>query len=204
MSAACLLPLYEPGAEAATPRTSELPVASAPVTSAVTVRPLSRGDTATVLEVFAGLSDRSRHLRFLTPKPRLTRTDLRRLTEVDHHDHVAVVAVAGPGRHPVGVGRFFRDPAQPESADVAVAVVDDWQGQGVGTALVMALMDRARQVGVRRFTMMMSSDNDAALRLLHGAPGVIEKLAVDAETAEFALDFAPTPPARATAAGWLR
>jgi GNAT superfamily N-acetyltransferase len=157
-----------------------------------------------VLEVFSGLSDRPRHLRFLTPKPRLTRADLRRLTEVDHHDHVAVVAVAGPGRHPVGVGRFFRVPGQPESADVAVAVVDDWQGQGVGTALVMALMERARQVGVRRFTMMMSSDNDAALRLLHGTPGVVEKLAVDAETAEFALVLAPTPPARATAEGRLR
>jgi GNAT superfamily N-acetyltransferase len=199
MSAACLLPSCEPGVEAATPRTSEKPVASA-----VTLHPLSRGDVASVLEVVSGLSDRSRHLRFLTAKPRLTRADLRQLTEVDHHDHVAVVAVIGAGRHPVGVGRFFRDPAQPESADIAVAVVDDWQGQGVGTALVMALIERARQVGVRRFSMTMSSDNDAALRLLHGTPGVIEKLAVDAETAEFALDFAETPPARATTAGWFR
>lgn len=203
MSAACLVPC-EPGVEAATPRTSEMPVASAPAAPEVTLLPLSRGDIATVLEVFSGLSDRSRHLRFLTPKPRLSRADLRQLTEVDHHDHVAVVAVAGPGRHPVGVGRFFRYPAQPESADVAVAVVDDWQGQGVGTVLVRALVERARQVGVRRFTMMMSSDNDAALRLLHGTPGVVEKLAVDVETAEFALDFAPTSPARPSAAGWLR
>jgi acetyltransferase len=172
----------------------------------VALQPLTPGDAATVLEVFAGLSDRSRRLRFLSPKPRLTSADLRQLTAVDHHDHVALLAVAGSPPRSVGVARFVRDPGQPRSADVAVAVVDDWQGRGVGTKLTAALVQRARQVGVRRFTMMMSADNEGAVRLLHHASGRIERLAADEHTAEFALDL-ESPPCRGSRRspdGWSR
>jgi RimJ/RimL family protein N-acetyltransferase len=167
--------------------------------AAVELRPLEPGDTCAVLEVFAGLDAQSRRLRFLTAKPRLTAGDLRQLTAVDHHDHVAVLAVSTAQDRPIGVARFVRDPDRPESADVAVAVVDAWQGRGVGTMLKSALVRRALEVGVRRFTMAMSPHNEAAVRLLHRAPGEIERLALDDETAEFALvlgDPVPRP--------WLR
>jgi hypothetical protein len=65
--------------------------------------------------------------------------------------------------------------------------------------LTSALVRRALEVGVRRFTMAMSPHNEAAVRLLHRAPGEIERLALDDETAEFALvlgDPVPRP--------WLR
>lgn len=153
--------------------------------AAVAVRPLEPDDEATVLEVFAGLGARSRELRFLTPKPRLTSADLRRLTAVDHHDHVAVVAVSGCDQRPIGVARFVRDPDRPDTAEVAVAVVDAWQDHGVGTLLAAALTERAQEVGIRRLTMVMSHDNEAAVRLLHRSPGEISRLAIDAETAEF-------------------
>jgi len=156
----------------------------------VEVRPLERGDRGVVLEVFAGLGSRSRHLRFLAPKPRLTSADLRQLTDVDQHDHVALVAVAAQGGRPIGVARFVRDREDPHSADVAVAIVDAWQDRGVGTTLVQALVRRAREVGVRRFTMMMAPHNEGAVRLLHRAPGEIERLAIDDHTAEFALTLA--------------
>ena len=79
---------------------------------------------------------------------------------------------------------------------MAVAVVDDWQDRGVGTMLTAELVRRALEVGVRRFTMAMAPDNEAAVRLLHRAPGEIERLAIDEETAEFAItlgDPAPAP-----------
>jgi RimJ/RimL family protein N-acetyltransferase len=153
--------------------------------SAIELRPLEPGDTGAVLEIFAGLGPRSRELRFLTPKPRLTGADLRQLTEVDERDHVAILAL-DQGR-PIGVARFVRDRARPDSADVAVAIVDASQNRGVATMLTEALVGRAREVGVRRFTLMMARDNEAALRLLHRAPGVVEPLAVDDDTAEFAI-----------------
>jgi RimJ/RimL family protein N-acetyltransferase len=112
---------------------------------------------------------------------------------------VAILAVSAPQGRPIGVARFVREPEHPDSADVAVAVVDDWQDRGVGTMLTSALVRRALEVGVRRFTMAMAPHNEAALRLLHRAPGEIERLALDEETAEFAItlgDPAPTP--------WLR
>jgi RimJ/RimL family protein N-acetyltransferase len=153
----------------------------------VEVRPLQTGDRAAVLEIFAGLGPRSRELRFLTPKPRLSSADLRQLTAVDHQDHVALLAVTARHGRPIGVARFVRDPAQPDSADVAVAVVDAWQQRGVGTLLGCALVARAREVGLRCLTMVMSQDNDAAVRLLHRSPGDVHRIALDRETAEFAL-----------------
>jgi GNAT superfamily N-acetyltransferase len=154
----------------------------------VELRTLEPGEADAVLEVFEGLGPRSRTLRFLTAKPRLTSTDLRQLTDVDGRDHVAVLAVSDVDSRIVGVARFVRDPSHPESADVAVAVVDDWQGVGVGTFLAGALVERAREVGVHRFTMVMSADNEGAVRLLHRMPGHIERLSLDEEHAEFALD----------------
>jgi RimJ/RimL family protein N-acetyltransferase len=158
--------------------------------STVAVRRLEPGDCDAVLEVFAGMSARSRQLRFLTPKPRLTSADLRQLTAVDHHDHVALVAVSTATGRPIGVARFVRDPQHRDSADVAVAVVDAWQDRGVGTLLADALGERARELGVRRFTMMMAPDNEGAVRLLHRMPGEIERLAIDEESAEFAVTVA--------------
>jgi RimJ/RimL family protein N-acetyltransferase len=159
---------------------------------AVTVRPLEADDRAAVLEVFAGMGSRSRHLRFLTPKHRLTSADLRQLTAVDHYDHVALVAVSSATGRPIGVARFVRDPQDRHSADVAVAVVDAWQDRGVGTLLADALVRRALEVGVRRFTMMMAPDNEGAVRLLHRMPGEIERLAIDDESAEFAVTVEAT------------
>jgi len=151
----------------------------------VELRTLGHGDTDAVLEVFGGLGPRSRELRFLTAKPRLTSADLRQLTDVDSRDHVAVLAVS-TGRA-IGVARFVRDREDPHSADVAVAVVDAWQDRGVGTMLAEELVRRALEVGVRRFTMIMAPRNEGAVRLLHRVPGEIERLAIDDEVAEFAI-----------------
>jgi RimJ/RimL family protein N-acetyltransferase len=153
----------------------------------VVLRPLERGDSRPVLEVFAGLGSHSRALRFLSAKPRLTSADLRQLTDVDDCDHVAILAVSVLHGRAIGVARFVRDRTQPDTADVAVAVVDAWQDRGIGTLLAQALVRRARDVGVRRFTLAMAPYNEGAIRLLHRVPGTIERLALDDETAEFAL-----------------
>jgi acetyltransferase len=129
----------------------------------VLLRPIRPDDKHGLEAAFARLSPESRRLRFLGPKPRLSRAELRYLTEVDNRDHVALVAV--PAHAPafiMGVGRYVRDPERPESAEVAVVIGDQLHGQGLGRHIGLALADAARANGIRRFTAFMLSDNHAA------------------------------------------
>jgi RimJ/RimL family protein N-acetyltransferase len=161
--------------------------------AAVTLRPLEPGDDLSLREIFEGLGPRSRELRFLAPKPRLTSQDLRRLTAVDQHDHVALLAVEERHGRPIGVARFVREPSEPESADVAVAVVDAWQNRGVGTSLIAALVRRAREVGVRRFTLSMSRDNGAVAGLIRRMRVDVDCLELGRDVAEYAVTLPAAP-----------
>lgn len=112
------------------------------------------------------LSERSVYQRFLSPKPRLTSSELAYLTEVDFRDHYALVAVLA--RAPsviVGVGRWVRDRETPTDAEIAIVIADDLQGRGVGTTLGTALAEAAIARGVQRFTASMLPENVAAHRL---------------------------------------
>ena len=117
-------------------------------------------------------SPASVHLRFLGPKPRFSSRELRYLTEVDFHAHYALVALAAddPSRL-LGVGRWIRDAGDPTLAEVAVIIADDVQGQGLGTALGLALADAARAHGVFGFTATIHAENQRAQRLLHRVNG---------------------------------
>lgn len=132
----------------------------------VVLRPIRADDKRHLSNAFHHLSPESTRLRFLAPKPRLTSAELRYLTEVDGDRHVAVLAVlAHCPNHIIGEGRFVRWPDRPGDAEVAVAVGDCWQGQGLGRHLGLVLADLARAHGVNRFTASMLSDNHAAHRL---------------------------------------
>ncbi len=112
------------------------------------------------------LSDRSVYQRFLSPKPRLSSSELAYLTAVDFVDHYALVAVLA--RSPdvvVGVGRWVRSADVPTDAEIAIVIADDLQGRGVGTELGRALADAARERGIERFTASMLPTNVAAHRL---------------------------------------
>jgi protein lysine acetyltransferase len=130
------------------------------------LRPIRPDDKEMLVAGLGRLSDRSVYQRFLAPKPRLTTSELRYLTEVDMLDHYALVAVLA--KHPevlVAVGRWVRDEERPWEAEVAIVVADDLQGRGVGRALGSALADAAIERGVRRFTATMLPGNRAAHRL---------------------------------------
>jgi RimJ/RimL family protein N-acetyltransferase len=134
--------------------------------SEVVVRPIEPGDKEKLVEGFERLSPESRYRRFLTPMNRLTPRMLRYLTEVDHHDHEALVAESADGAEPVGVARFIRIADEPEAAEVAVAVVNHWQGRGAARALMRRLAARAVEEGVERFTATCLAENTDVLELL--------------------------------------
>jgi RimJ/RimL family protein N-acetyltransferase len=130
------------------------------------VRPIRSDDKDALVAGLGRLSSRSVYQRFLAPKPRLTTSELRYLTEVDFVDHYALVAVLA--RSPgilVGVGRWVRDTDVPGEAEIAIVIADDLQGRGVGTRLGEALTVAARDRGIERFTASMLSTNHAAHRL---------------------------------------
>lgn len=137
---------------------------------ALHVRPITADDAPLLAEAFAGLSERSRYLRFLAPKPRLSAAELAYLTDVDQRTHVALAAVDPADGHFVGVARYATAPGESEEADVAIVVADAWQGRGVGTRLMHALIARAAANGIRRLTGTTLTENRAARALLrrHG------------------------------------
>jgi protein lysine acetyltransferase len=112
-------------------------------------------------------SDATMQRRFLAPKPMFSRSELRYLTEVDGHDHVAFVAVKdhAPGEL-VAVARFVRLRDDPSTAEAAIVVADAKQGMGLGRKLALMLADAAREAGVERIQGTMLSDNPAAHRLM--------------------------------------
>jgi RimJ/RimL family protein N-acetyltransferase len=133
--------------------------------SQVRIRPVRGSDAALLADGFARLSTRSRQQRFLAPKARLSAAELRYLTEVDHYDHEAIGALdlAGLG---AGIARYIRSRHDARSAEIAVTVVDAWQGRGLGTELTRQLTERAKQAGIDRFTALVTHENAAAAGLL--------------------------------------
>jgi RimJ/RimL family protein N-acetyltransferase len=137
--------------------------------SMVLVRPIAADDKDLLSAAFEALSPESRYLRFLGTKKRLTQGELRFLTEVDHSDHEALVAIEPGSGEGVGVARYVRDPDAPAAAEAAVTVVDAWQGRGLGTELLRRLVQRAREEGVERFTAELFTDNRDMLDLFAAA-----------------------------------
>ena len=134
--------------------------------SRVRLRPVEPADKALLADGFARLSPESRYRRFLAPLPQLSDAQLRYFTEVDHHDHEALAALDATTGRGVGVARFVRLCDRPSVAEAAVTVADDWQGRGLGTLLLEALAERARDEGVATFTGLLLASNHEMMELL--------------------------------------
>jgi RimJ/RimL family protein N-acetyltransferase len=130
------------------------------------IRPLTRADRDRLAAAFGRMSERSRLLRFLGPKPKLSGAELTYLTDIDHVTHEALAAVDPDDGRIVGVARYAEERDTPGTADMALFVVDAWQGQGIGTMLGLRLLGRADENGISRLTATTFSDNRAARAVL--------------------------------------
>jgi RimJ/RimL family protein N-acetyltransferase len=141
--------------------------------TAIALRPLGPGDGKLLAAGFDRLSERSRYQRFLSPVPRLTSTMLGFLTSVDATDHRAWGALvqehtahgnAGPAG--AGVVRWVRSRKDPAVADMAVTVIDDYQGRGLGALLQDVAIVDAFAFGIERFEGVVLAENVASRRML--------------------------------------
>jgi L-amino acid N-acyltransferase YncA len=130
----------------------------------LSIRPIAAEDKSALVDAFSHLSQRSVYRRFLAPVKRLTESELAYLTELDHTDHEALVALTEAGEI-VGVARYVRFPKDPKRAEAAVTVRDEWQSRGVGTTLLHLLARRATENGVRQFTGVCLAENHEMLQL---------------------------------------
>jgi RimJ/RimL family protein N-acetyltransferase len=134
----------------------------------ILIRPIRPDDKGLLESGLRYLSETSVQRRFLAPKRSFSRAELRYLTEVDGRDHVALVVESpvDPVRRVIAVARFVRWQNEPEAAEAAIVVADDWQQRGLGTLLAERLADEARGAGITRFTATMASDNVPAHKLM--------------------------------------
>jgi RimJ/RimL family protein N-acetyltransferase len=135
--------------------------------SPVLLRQIRPEDRTRLAEGLKRLSPASRYLRFQRAVSELSDEELRYLTDVDHVDHEAIVAIdpGRPDRPGVGVARYIREPYEPEVAEAAITVADEYHGQGAGTLLLGALASRAQANGVRVFRSYVMDGNSAMLEV---------------------------------------
>jgi GNAT superfamily N-acetyltransferase len=134
------------------------------------IRPLLPTDAETLREGFRRLSRHSRRHRLLASLCGLDDSMIRRLVDsVDGLHHIALLLIVLPPEGeegPVGVAHLLQYSDDRATADIAVT--DDWQRRGVGTALGSASMQR-RPAAVKRLRTVVEAGNRASLALLAGA-----------------------------------
>jgi len=93
---------------------------------------------------------------------------LDQMTQVDGHRHVAWLALTPDERTGVGVVRYVRAADDDQSAEVAIAVADDWQGGGLGGELLRQTVDHARLAGLDLLTATTLRENSAGGTIASG------------------------------------
>jgi RimJ/RimL family protein N-acetyltransferase len=155
--------------------------------SHVLIRQVQGADAPPLTDGFGRLSAESRRMRFMMAKKELSPAELSHLTDVDHHDYEALGALGHGGTRSVGMARYIRYPGDPQAAEIAVTIVDDWQRRGLGTELVVQLSDRARQEGIHRFTALVAADDVAVAGLLRNVCASLVRRGFDTLEYEIAL-----------------
>jgi RimJ/RimL family protein N-acetyltransferase len=142
----------------------------------VLLRPIRPGDAPALTQLYDRLSPESAYQRFFAVMRRLPPDWARILAVVDHDRRAAIVA-AGPDGELIGVARYGTEPGA-DAAEIAVVVQDAWQGRGLGTILLSALLDHAVSRGITKFLAYVLADNHRMLRLI-GRQGVVTERSHD-------------------------
>jgi CRP-like cAMP-binding protein len=150
------------------------------------LRPILPTDREKLADVQPGFSRESHYRRFFSAPP-LSDHVVSYLIDLDYVDHFAWAALARdrPDEPSVASARYIREPGEPDTAEVALSVIDDYQGRGLGTLLIGALAVAAAENGIRRFRARLLAENAPMRAILRRAgaplkfdePGALESVA---------------------------
>lgn len=124
----------------------------------ISIRTVRADDGHRIVEAFRALDPASVYQRFLFPRRELSALEIRQLTGSDGIRSVVLVATVGgvDQERIVALAQYVR---RGESAEIAFAVEEDFQGRGIASALLRQLTDIARRSGVVQFEADVLADN---------------------------------------------
>jgi ribosomal protein S18 acetylase RimI-like enzyme len=133
--------------------------------NSVVIRALRPDDQAQLIAAVNRTSSQSMFRRFFAAKRGFTGQEIAFFVNVDFVNHVALVAQINENGHPtiVGGGRYIV--VQPGQAEVAFAVIDEYQGRGIGASLMRHLAEIARQAGLKELVAEVLPDNTPMLKV---------------------------------------
>jgi RimJ/RimL family protein N-acetyltransferase len=131
----------------------------------VEIRALRPQDRDDLIAAVSRTSSESLYRRFFAVRRHFTETEQSFYLNIDFVSHVALLALADENGQPtiIGGGRYVVD--EPGQAEVAFTVVDKYQRQGVGAALLRHLVIIARQAGLRELVAYVLADNRGMLKV---------------------------------------
>ena len=133
----------------------------------VVARPMHPCDAKKATAFRASLTDDSLMARFLGFIPKVTKQLVKQLVTVDYKTEMAIVTeITTDSKTVAGVGRIAVDPATPNAVELAVIVVDAFQGQGLGTQLIEYMLYIAKDMGYTTVTAMLSSSNEKVIKMI--------------------------------------
>jgi len=146
----------------------------------VRIRSIRPDDKAKLLDHFNRLSEQSRRYRFFGGRKSLSDRELKRLTELDFVNHVGLALTMSIGgiEQFIGVARYLRG-SDLSRAEIALAILDDYQGRGIGPLLIHHLARIASAHGIQTFEANVLGGNDRMLRVIRKS-GCTVKTVTDA------------------------
>lgn len=134
----------------------------------VLLRPMKHTDDKLWVELYNSLSAMSKYYRFFTSHRQPTPEMINQYVHIDYVNNFAIVAILteqGKERM-LGVARYVLDPP-PDSAELAVAIADDWQGKGLGTKMLMHLLQIMIRRKIKRVHGDIFLENRKMMQLMH-------------------------------------
>ena len=130
------------------------------------LRPVKISDEPLLKDFFLSLSDESVRKRFISSRTDMPHERLQDFVIIDYTDEMVILAVKGDEENEevIGVGQYGIDPNS-HTAEVALVVRDDYQGKGVGTAILSYLTELAQKEGLLGFTAEVLIENVPMMHL---------------------------------------
>lgn len=138
----------------------------------VYIRLLQPSDRETLEEAFRKLSNETKRLRFFQVNETLSEKELDYLLNLDNSNHVAYCAYIMENNVPKGIGvvRYIRSVKNPSIAEIAITIIDEYQGEGIGKELIKRITEHAKKEGITTYVANAFYFNHIILKMITKYP----------------------------------